>query len=44
MLDFMVGAIPAGSGENGQALMEIHADEVSNNLATHETFVEITRT
>jgi len=24
--------------------MEIHAGEISNNLAMHETFVEITRT
>jgi hypothetical protein len=44
MLDFMVGVIPAASGGNDRALMEIHADEISNNLAMHETFVEITRT
>jgi hypothetical protein len=44
MLDFMVGAIPAGSSEKGPALMEIHADEINKNLAMHETFVEITRT
>jgi len=40
----MVRAIPADTDENGRTLMEIHADEISNNLAMHETFVKITRT
>jgi len=39
----MVGAIPAGASGNGQVLMENHADEISNNLTMHETFVEITK-
>lgn len=44
MLDFMIRAVPADTGENGRALMKIHADATSNNLVMHETFVEITRT
>jgi hypothetical protein len=43
ILDFMLLAIPAGSGGNGWVLMEIHTDDFSSNLTMHETFVEITK-
>jgi hypothetical protein len=39
----MVEAVPASTGENGQVLMENHANDISNNLTMHETFVEITK-
>ena len=39
----MAGAIPAGTGENGRVLMDDPAEDISNDLTMHETFVEITK-